>query len=207
MFAEVSLFERRFTIGANKEATVSLLESKQGLFLQLQTEKNENGETVVESSTSIPVALLPEMKRAVNEIETILSDRGELDDYDNAQAYQQSWTLPFANESEHEFARILDFYKIKWEYEPTTFPIAWDAEGYVRESFTPDFYLPDYGIFIELTTMKQSLVTKKNRKVRLFEQHYPDIPIKLFYGKDYKALLAKFGIPTNNIGPDMPKKE
>ena len=207
MFAEVSLFERRFTIGANKEATVSLLESKQGLFLQLQTEKNENGETVVESSTSIPVALLPEMKRAVNEIETILSDRGELDDYDNAQAYQQSWTLPFANESEHEFARILDFYKIKWEYEPTTFPIAWDAEGYVRESFTPDFYLPDYGIFIELTTMKQSLVTKKNRKVRLFEQHYPDIPIKLFYGKDYKALLAKFGIPTNNIGSDIPKKE
>ena len=207
MFAEVSLFEKKFTIGANKEATVSLLESEQGLFLQLQTEKNGNGEAVVESKTSIPVALLPEMKRAINEIETILSDRGELDDYDNAQAYQQSWTLPFANESEHEFARILDFYKIKWEYEPTTFPIAWDAEGYVRESFTPDFYLPDYGIFIELTTMKQSLVTKKNRKVRLFEQHYPDIPIKLFYGKDYKALLAKFGIPTNNIGSDMPKKE
>jgi len=205
--AEVSLFEKKFTIGANKEATVSLLESKQGLFLQLQTEKNGDGDAVVESRTSIPVALLPEMKRAINEIETILSDRGELDDYDNAQAYQQSRTLPFANESEQEFARILDFYKINWEYEPTTFPIAWDAEGYVRESFTPDFYLPDYGIFIELTTMKQSLVTKKNRKVRLFEQHYPDIPIKLFYGKDYKALLVKFGIPANNIGSHTPKKE
>jgi len=205
--AEVSLFEKKFAIGANKEATVSLLESKQGLFLQLQTEKNGEGEAVVESRTSIPVALLPEMKRAINEIETILSDRGELDDYDNAQAYQQSRTLPFANESEQEFARILDFYKIRWEYEPTTFPIAWDAEGYVRESFTPDFYLPDYGIFIELTTMKQSLVTKKNRKVRLFEQHYPDIPIKLFYGKDYKALLIKFGIPANNIGSHTPKKE
>lgn len=207
MSAEVSLFEKKFTIGANKEATVSLLESKQGLFLQLQTENNGDGEAVVESRTSIPVALLPEMKRAINEIETILSDRGELDDYDNAQAYQQSRTLPFANESEQEFARILDFYKISWEYEPTTFPIAWDAEGYVRESFTPDFYLPDYGIFIELTTMKQSLVTKKNRKVRLFEQHYPDIPIKLFYGKDYKALLVKFGIPANNIGSHTPKKE
>ena len=206
MSAEVSLFEKKFTIGANKEATVSLLESKQGLFLQLQTEKNGDGEAVVESRTSIPVALLPEMKRAINEIETILSDRGELDDYDNAQAYQQSRTLPFANESEQEFARILDFYKISWEYEPTTFPIAWDAEGYVRESFTPDFYLPDYGIFIELTTMKQSLVTKKNRKVRLFEQHYPDIPIKLFYGKDYKALLVKFGIPANGTGGDKPKK-
>lgn len=206
MSAEVSLFEKKFAIGANKEATVSLLESKQGLFLQLQTEKNGDGEAVVESRTSIPVALLPEMKRAINEIETILSDRGELDDYDNAQAYQQSRTLPFANESEQEFARILDFYKISWEYEPTTFPIAWDAEGYVRESFTPDFYLPDYGIFIELTTMKQSLVTKKNRKVRLFEQHYPDIPIKLFYGKDYKALLVKFGIPADNTGADRPKK-
>ena len=143
MSAEVSLFEKKFTIGANKEATVSLLESKQGLFIQLQTEKNGDGETVVESRTSIPVALLPEMKRAINEIETILSDRGELDDYDNAQAYQQSRTLPFANESELEFARILDFYKISWEYEPTTFPIAWDAEAYVRESFTPDVYLPD----------------------------------------------------------------
>ena len=207
MSAEVSLFEKKFTIGANKEATVSLLESKQGLFIQLQTEKNGDGEAVVESRTSIPVALLPEMKRAINEIETILSDRGELDDYDNAQAYQQSRTLPFANESEQEFARILDFYKISWEYEPTTFPIAWDAEGYVRESFTPDFYLPDYGIFIELTTMKQSLVTKKNRKVRLFEQHYPDIPIKLFYGKDYKALLVKFGISANNIGSHTPRKE
>ena len=207
MSAEVALFEKKFTIGANKEATVSLLESKQGLFLQLQTEKNGDSEAVVESRTSIPVALLPEMKRAINEIETILSDRGELDDYDNALAYQQSRTLPFANESEQEFARILDFYEISWEYEPTTFPIAWDAEGYVRESFTPDFYLPDYGIFIELTTMKQSLVTKKNRKVRLFEQHYPDIPIKLFYGKDYKALLVKFGISANNAGADRPKKE
>ena len=207
MFDEVSLFGKKFTIGANKQATVSLVESKQGLFLQLQTEKDGNGEAEVESSTSIPVALLPEIKRAINEIETILSDRGELDDFDNAQAYQQSRTLPFANESEQEFARILDFYKIKWEYEPTTFPIAWDDEGYVRESFTPDFYLPDYGIFIELTTMKQSLVTKKNRKVRLFEEHYPDIPIKLFYGKDYKALLVKFGIHANSAGLDTPKKE
>jgi len=204
---DVSLFEKKFAIGANKEATVSLLESQQGLFLELQTEKDGDGESVVESRTSIPAALLPEIKRAINEIETILSDRGELDDYDNAQAYQQSRSLPFANESEHEFARILDFYKIKWDYEPTTFPIAWDAEGYVRESFTPDFYLPDYGIFIELTTMKQSLVTRKNRKVRLFEKHYPDIPIKLFYGKDYKALLVKFGIHANSTGSDIPKKE
>ena len=200
MSVEVSLFEKRFAIGANKEATVGLLESKQGLFLLLQTQKNGDEEAVVASKTFIPAALLPEIKRAINEIERILSDRGELDDYDSAQAYQQSRSIHFANESEQEFAHILDFYKINWEYEPTTFPIAWDEDGYVRESFTPDFYLPDYGIFIELTTMKQSLVTKKNRKVRLFEQNYPDIPIKLFYGRDYKALLAKFGIPSHDAG-------
>ena len=199
---KIQLFEKRFAIGANTEATVSLLESKQGLFLQLQTQKGGDTENAIaESKTSIPAALLPEMKRAINQVERILSDRGELDDYDNGLAYQRSRSSIFANESEQEFARILDFYKIRWDYEPTTFPIAWDEEGYVRESFTPDFFLPDYGVFIELTTMKQSLVTKKNRKVRLFEQHYPDIPIKLFYGKDYKALLAKFGIPTLDAEP------
>jgi len=199
---KIQLFEKRFAIGADTEATVSLLESKQGLFLQLQTQKGgDTADAVVESRTSIPAALLPEMKRAINEVERILSDRGELDDYDNGLAYQRSRSSIFANESEQEFARILDFYKIRWDYEPTTFPIAWDEEGYVRESFTPDFFLPDYGVFIELTTMKQSLVTKKNRKVRLFEQHYPDMPIKLFYGKDYKALLAKFGIPAYDAEP------
>jgi hypothetical protein len=199
---KIQLFEKRFAIGANTEAAISLLESKQGLFLQLQTQKGGDTEdAVVESKTSIPAALLPEMKRAINEVERILSDRGELDDYDNGLAYQRSRSSIFANESEQEFARILDFYKIRWDYEPTTFPIAWDEEGYVRESFTPDFFLPDYGVFIELTTMKQSLVTKKNRKVRLFEQHYPDMPIKLFYGKDYKALLAKFGIPAYDAEP------
>ena len=203
MSGKIQIFEKRFAIGANTEATVSLLESKQGLFLQLQTQKGGDKEdAVVESKTSIPAALLPEMKRAINQVERILSDRGELDDYDNGLAYQQSRSSVFANESEQEFARILDFYKIRWDYEPTTFPIAWDEEGYVRESFTPDFFLPDYGVFIELTTMKQSLVTKKNRKVRLFEQHYPDIPIKLFYGKDYKALLAKFGIPAYDAEPE-----
>jgi hypothetical protein len=204
--AETQLFGRRFAIGANTEASVSLMESKQGLFLQLHTEKRFEANTVEESRTSIPAALLPEVKRAISEIETILSDRGELDDYDNALAYQRSRIIGFANDSEEEFARILDFYEIVWEYEPTTFPIAWDDEGYVRESFTPDFYLPDYGIFIELTTMKQSLVTKKNRKVRLFEQHYPNIPVKLFYGKDYKALLAKFGI-TKKDGESVEQKD
>jgi hypothetical protein len=193
------LFEKRFAIGADSEATIRLMEVKQGLFFMLQTQKGS--ETAPRAKITIPAALLPELKRAISEIERILSDRGELDDYDSGHAYQQSRAIAFANESEREFARILDFYQIRWEYEPTTFPISWDEAGYVRESFTPDFYLPDYGLFIELTTMRQSLVTRKNRKLRLFKEHYPDIPIKLFYGKDYKALLAKFGIRAESTRP------
>ncbi|MCL5257236.1 MAG: hypothetical protein M1319_05515 [Chloroflexi bacterium] len=99
----------------------------------------------------------------------------------------------FAHPSEAEFARILDFYGIKWSYEPRSFPIRWDGD-HVAEMFTPDFYLPDLDLYVELTTMKQSLVTKKNRKLRLIRELYPDINIKLFYRKDYRHLLAKYGL-------------
>ncbi len=100
----------------------------------------------------------------------------------------------FANDSEAEFARILDFYQIRWLYEPHTFPIAWDDTGRPVESFSPDFYLPDLDLYIELTTLKQSLVTKKNRKLRLLRQYYPNINIKLLYGRDFRSLMVKYGV-------------
>jgi len=98
----------------------------------------------------------------------------------------------FANESEKEFARILDFYKIKWQYEPKTFPLEFDDEGIAILSFSPDFYLTDLDLFIELTTLNQNLVTKKNKKIRKLRELYPFINIKLFYKKDYDSLLFKF---------------
>ncbi len=100
----------------------------------------------------------------------------------------------FANDSEREFSRILDFYQINWLYEPRTFPIAWDETGRPVESFSPDFYLPDLDLYIELTTLKQSLVTKKNRKLRLLRQYYPNINIKLLYGRDFRSLMVKYGV-------------
>jgi cytidylate kinase len=100
----------------------------------------------------------------------------------------------FAHPSEREFARVMDFYRIRWEYEPRTFPIEWDDNRNVLKAFTPDFYLPDLDLFIELTTMKQSLVTKKNRKVRLLRELYPDVNIKILYERDYKNLIWKYGI-------------
>lgn len=100
----------------------------------------------------------------------------------------------FAHPSERVAAQILDFYGIRWEYEPTTFPIEWNAAGDVIASFSPDFYMPDFDLYIELTTMSQKLVTKKNRKVRRLRELYPDVNIKIFYQKDFRALCFKYGL-------------
>ena len=99
----------------------------------------------------------------------------------------------FAHASEAEMARILDFYAVRWEYEPTTFPILWNLEGDVVESFAPDFYLPDLEMFLEMTTLKQRLVRKKNRKLRRLRELYPGIRIKLFYARDFRAMMLKYG--------------
>ncbi|MBA2720940.1 MAG: hypothetical protein H0U52_17115 [Chloroflexi bacterium] len=90
-------------------------------------------------------------------------------------------------------ARILDYYRIAWEYEPHTFPILWNLEGAVVESFSPDFWLPDLDLYLEMTTLRQKLVRKKNRKLRRIKELYPGIRVKLFYARDFRALLLKFG--------------
>jgi hypothetical protein len=102
-------------------------------------------------------------------------------------------TTRFAHASEAEMARILDFYAVRWEYEPTTFPILWNLDGEVVESFAPDFYLPELEMFLEMTTLKQRLVRKKNRKLRRLRELYPDIRIKLFYARDFRAMMLKYG--------------
>ena len=99
----------------------------------------------------------------------------------------------FAHESEAELARIFDYYRIAWRYEPDSFPISWSPAGKVTECFAPDFYLPDLDLYVELTTLKQGLVRKKNRKLRHLRQLYPDVRIKLFYVRDFKALMLKYG--------------
>jgi hypoxanthine phosphoribosyltransferase len=99
----------------------------------------------------------------------------------------------FAHASEAEMARILDFYAVRWLYEPHTFPILWNLDGDVVESFSPDFYLPDLDLYLEMTTLKQRLVRKKNRKLRRLREIYPDLRIKLFYARDFRALMLKYG--------------
>ena len=98
----------------------------------------------------------------------------------------------FAHESEEEFARILDFYGVAWQYEPRSFPLR-EEDGRVVEAFTPDFYLPELELYVELTTLKQRLVTEKHRKLRQFQERYPELQIKLLPQSDYLSLLAKYG--------------
>jgi hypoxanthine phosphoribosyltransferase len=100
----------------------------------------------------------------------------------------------FSHPSEQVFANLLDFYRITWEYEPHSFPVQWDNDGKALEAFTPDFYLPEFDLYVELTTMKQSLVTKKNRKVKLLREIYPHVNIQVFYQKDFQNLIFKYGL-------------
>jgi hypoxanthine phosphoribosyltransferase len=119
---------------------------------------------------------------------------------------------PWANSTEQQFAALLDSYGISWEHEPHRFPVAFDDDGNPIEFFTPDFYLPDTDEYIELTVLKQSLCTRKNRKVRLLREIYPDVRCRIIYRHDYESLALKYdwgsdpdfpglGIPRRRPGP------
>ena len=110
----------------------------------------------------------------------------------NSDPVLQSQNDRFAHASERQFARLLEFYEIAWAYEPRSFDIEWDAEGGVTQRFTPDFFLPEFDLYIEITTLNQKLVTKKNRKVRLLRERYPEIRCKIFYQRDYLSLVTKY---------------
>ena len=100
----------------------------------------------------------------------------------------------FSHPAEEAFAKILDFYGLEWEYEPHTFPLEWGPERNVLEAFTPDFYLPEQNLFIELTTLRSKLATHKNRKIRRLKELYPEVNIKLFKRREMRDLMVKFGL-------------
>ena len=100
----------------------------------------------------------------------------------------------FVHPSEEVFSRILDFYGIQWEYEPRTFALETDEEGNVTEAFTPDFYLTDQDLYVELTTLRPQLSTKKNRKLKRLQELYPEVNIKLFKRRELRNLMIKYGL-------------
>ncbi|MXW42309.1 MAG: hypothetical protein F4138_04750 [Acidimicrobiia bacterium] len=99
----------------------------------------------------------------------------------------------FAHNSERQFAELLDFYGIEWSYEPTTFVLARNELGEVTEAFTPDFYLPRFDRYVEITTTRQKYITRKNAKVRRLREAYPEVDLMVLCQRDYQNLLTKYG--------------
>jgi hypothetical protein len=189
----------RFSVSTSADVTIQIAERDGHQFIVIKEQHPTEAASQAQQIIEIPVAMLPELKRAVAALEENFGD-----DQDSSQSIRRP--INFAHESEQEFARILDFYHIAWHYEPRTFPIEWDTDGHVLKSFTPDFYLPEHDLYIELTTLKQPLVTKKNRKVRKLRELYPDVNIKVLYGSDYRKLIEKFAggnAPPDKKGEDL----
>ena len=99
----------------------------------------------------------------------------------------------FAHPAETHLSHVLTFYGIRWSYEPTTFAVRWGPNGEPLQFVTPDFYLPDHDCYLELTTMRQRLVTRKNRKFRLLRQHYPNVNVRILYLRDFERLRRTYG--------------
>ena len=113
-------------------------------------------------------------------------------DIPDFQAYQGTEPPRFASQAELECAKVLDYYGVPWDYEPRSFVLERDPDGRVVEAFRPDFYLPEQDLYLEITVMKQSLVTRKNRKVRKLRERYPGTRIKLFYKRDIERLAQRY---------------
>ncbi|MFZ5813965.1 MAG: hypoxanthine phosphoribosyltransferase [Bacillota bacterium] len=97
----------------------------------------------------------------------------------------------FAHPSEEDFAKLLEYYRIRWLYEPKTFVLKEDEEGKTQVGFTPDFFLPDFDLYIEVTTKKPHLMTRKLRQVEAMHHQYPDVRIELVDRADFEILAKK----------------
>jgi len=112
---------------------------------------------------------------------------------DSDQAILQSTNIPdFKNESEKEFARLLNIYQVEWRYEPKFFPVEWDEDGRVTMAFSPDFYLPKFDLYLELTTMNQRYVSAKKKKLEKLKELYPGVNVKIIYRRDFLSLIQRF---------------
>jgi len=107
---------------------------------------------------------------------------------------EKSINTKFAHPAEEVFARILDFYGIGWEYEPQTFNLEFDEAGKVTLAFSPDFYLPEQDLYIELTTLRPQLAGIKNKKIRMMKKLYPQVNIKLLKRREMRDMMVKYGL-------------
>ncbi len=145
----------------------------------------------VETCTATILTLLDQINTKIRMQRQTAGQHQEQPDRPGVIEHQTAQPL-FKNKSEEAFARILDMYQIDWVYEPRTFPIEWDAEGNVTLAFSPDFYLPRFNTYLELTTMSQKYVTRKNKKAKKLQELYPGIHVRIVYRKNFQSLLERF---------------
>jgi hypothetical protein len=98
--------------------------------------------------------------------------------------------IRFAHPVELELARVFDAHGIQWEYEPHTFVLERHENGSVREAFTPDFYLPDLGVYIECTVMRQPLANRKRRKARKARER--GVAVEILCRRDIERLARRW---------------
>lgn len=101
----------------------------------------------------------------------------------------------FAHPVERELARLLDQHGVAWEYEPHTFVLERDGDGNVREAFTPDFFLPELGVYLECTVMRQALTTSKQRKARKVRERTGAI-VEILFRRDFDRLARRWGLTS-----------
>jgi hypothetical protein len=168
---------------ASAEVTIQIAERDGQHVLVVKEKSSADHPTAAQQIIALPGPLRDEILRSLATVEASATTAAE------AEKPKQP---RFANESEAEFARILTFYHIEWQYEPRAFAIEWSEAGQATSFFTPDFYLPQHDLYIELTTLRQPLVTRKNRKIRRLRELYPEVNLKVLYAADYRKLIEKF---------------
>jgi len=166
---------------AGDDVTIQIAERDGQHVLVIKETPSPNQPTAAEQIIALSGSLRDEILRSLAAVEA-----------SSARGAEPTQPPRFANASEAELARILTFYHIEWQYEPRAFAIEWNDAGEATSFFTPDFYLPQHDLYIELTTLRQPLVTRKNRKIRRLRQLYPEVNFKVLYAADYRKLIEKF---------------
>jgi hypothetical protein len=101
--------------------------------------------------------------------------------------------VSFAHPVERELARLFDAHGVAWEYEPRTFVLERDSDGTVLEACTPDFFLPDLGVYVECTVMRQRLTGRKRRKVGKVRDR-TGVVVEIFFRRDFDRLAARWDL-------------
>ncbi|MBQ1894979.1 MAG: cytidylate kinase family protein [Clostridiales bacterium] len=185
---------RRFNISTDEAASIIAIgDRKHKRFVSTLFEKDLNSAELYDLSLNTDKMSVEECAAAILSLieKHDLRQKITSETVGNNVIDHQSELPVFKNATEEEFARILDMYNIEWLYEPKTFPIEWDAEGNIKMAFSPDFYLPKFDLYLELTTMDQKYVTKKNKKMRMVRELYPGTNIRIVYKKDFQELIER----------------